>query len=495
MKKVYLLLTSCLFLASQGNSQIINAVNPETSVAGVVVNTGLAIAPFYHFQAIVFDDPSFSTYRIEWRDNTGVLQDWDVQPGYNPDVAYYSNADAVVVAYENGGQIFVDDYYLFTLGPLDYNLNANNNVANGTNPNVDMNSLGNGVLTWEDGGFVFACTFNIGTFTPGPIVPIAPGSNPDIILLDNNNEVIITYEQGGALMMESYDHFALMSGGAAIINSHMIPPSGAGWELPRVASQRNSNFGPADDFTVVAQENNGGGLYTVAGFFFNGSASFTPQFVNQGVANCGNLAPKPVVAYERKFVDIAWAQKYAPSCVTFGGIGPGPWLDVLSARCDNMGNNIYGVTTYEEVNMIPLNFVGSSTSISTEYDGNYNITSANYCEGIIFNDPGDLFWKKRDPAVPVFKMAGEGMEDPIAVIKPADSDEIQVIVEGMDAMDDQTAEFVLVDNTGREIALSNTTKQGDSYYLDASALSEGIYLLNCTIGGHTKTVRIPHFKQ
>jgi len=494
MKKIYLLLASCFLMAGQGNSQIINAWNPEINVAGVVVNTGLAIAPFYHWQAMVSDDPSFSSYMIEWRDDNGVFLDSDMQPGYNPDVAYYSNADALVVAYENGGQIFVDDYYL--AGWVNYNLNANNNVSNGTNPNVDMNSMGNGVLTWEDGGMVFACTFNIGTFTPGPIVAMAPGSNPDIILLDNNLEVILTYEQGGMLVIESYDHFALMSGAPAIINSHMIPPSGMGWELPRVASQRNSMFGPADDFTVVAQENNGGSLYTVGGFFFNGSASFTPQFVNQGVANCGNLAPKPVVAYERKFVDIAWAQKYAPSCVTFGGIGPGPWLDVLSARCDNMGNNIYGVTTYEEVNMIPLNFVGSSTSISTEYDGNYLINMTNYCEGVLFNDPGDMFWKKRDPAVPAWKMGDEGMEDPITVIKPVDSDEIKVIVKGTEnAASDETAVFVLVDNTGREITMSAAIKQGDTYYLDASALSEGIYLLNCTVAGETTTARIPHFKQ
>ncbi len=493
MKKANLLLAVGLLFASQGNSQIINATNPEVSVAGVVVNTGLAIAPDFHWQALVYDDPSFTNYQIDWRDNTGALLYSNSQPGFNPDVAYYSNPDALVVAYENGGQIFVDDYYYTGGSPL-YFLNANNNVASGTNPNVDINSPGYGVLTWEDGGMVFACTFNIGTFMAGPPVAIAPGSNPDIIVLDNNDEVIITYEQGGNLIVESYNHWQLMAGIPTLMASHTFPIYGAGWELPRVASQRNSMFGPADDFTVVAQANLGGGQYLVVGLFFNGSATFTAQKVNVGVINCPTFGPKPVVAYERKFVNIAWAQSYDPGCATIP-VGPGPWLDVLMGEFDNVGNNINGPSTYLEVNQLNLDFSMSSTSLSTEYDGNYLINNTNYCEGIMFNDPGDAFWKKRDIAVPTFLPVNDVINDPIAVVKAPESNEIKVVVEGMDESTTETATFTLVDNTGREVAISNAVQQGDTYVIDAGALTEGIYLLNCTIGNRTKTARIPHFKQ
>lgn len=110
MKKIGILFAACFLFAASGQSQIINSTQPETPVAGTVVNTGLAIAPFYHWQAMAYDDPSLSNYTIEWRDDTGILLDVDNQAGHNPDVAYYANADAVVVAYEDGGNIFVDDY-------------------------------------------------------------------------------------------------------------------------------------------------------------------------------------------------------------------------------------------------------------------------------------------------------------------------------------------------------------------------------------------------
>lgn len=495
MKKIGILFAACFLFAASGQSQIINSTQPETPVAGTVVNTGLAIAPFYHWQAMAYDDPSLSNYTIEWRDDTGILLDVDNQAGHNPDVAYYGNADAVVVAYEDGGNIFVDDYYLSSF--VNYNLNANNFVASGINPNVDINSLGNGVLTWEDGGVVYACTFNIGTFTAGPVVPIAGGTNPDIILLDTDSEVIITYERSNGIMVESYLHTDLQSGSATLVNSHFMPPSVTMKQLPRVASQRNSSFGSHKDFTVVAQEDLGGSNYLVWGWFFNGSGAFTAQKVNVGLTNCATFEPKPVVAYERDQVHIAWGQRYTNGCVS-SSIGP-----VLGARDVLMGEfypagsmvsqNINGPTTYLQVNQLAFNFMNSATSLSTEYDGNYLINNSNYCEGIIFSDPGDMFWKKRDPAVPVFKTAGDELEDPITIVKAPDLGVIKVTVEGMES-DSEVATFTLVDNSGREIQLSPATQSGNTFTLDASSLSNGIYLLNCTVGTRTKTERIAHFK-
>ena len=86
MKKIGILFAACFLFAASGQSQIINSTQPETPVAGTVVNTGLAIAPFYHWQAMAYDDPSLSNYTIEWRDDTGILLDVDNQAGHNPDV-------------------------------------------------------------------------------------------------------------------------------------------------------------------------------------------------------------------------------------------------------------------------------------------------------------------------------------------------------------------------------------------------------------------------
>ena len=158
-----------------------------------------------------------------------------------------------------------------------------------------------------------------------------------------------------------------------------------------------------------------------------------------------------------------------------------------------VSQNINGPTTYLQVNQLAFNFMNSATSLSTEYDGNYLINNSNYCEGMIFSDPGDMFWKKRDPAVPVFKTAGDELEDPITIVKAPDLGVIKVTVEGMES-DSEVATFTLVDNSGREIQLSPATQSGKTFTLDASSLSNGIYLLNCTVGTRTKTERIAHFK-
>ena len=60
------------------------------------------------------------------------------------------------------------------------------------NANIDMNSLGDGVLTWEDGGVVWMCSSTIGPFTPGPIVPVNSGSMPDVVLVDNSDFIVLT---------------------------------------------------------------------------------------------------------------------------------------------------------------------------------------------------------------------------------------------------------------------------------------------------------------
>lgn len=185
-------MTFCGLFAGTSIAQVNPSFAPDTPIWGTVENTGIAIAPFYQWQAVVYDDPS-GAYFIQWLDSgTGALLDFDKQVGSNPDVAYYANADAV--AYENGGGIYVDDYYQTTVILTNYNLNMNNPVSSGINPNVDINSLGQGILTWEDGGGVFMCSFTIGTFAAGPIVGVAGGSMPDIALSDNGQDIFLTYE-------------------------------------------------------------------------------------------------------------------------------------------------------------------------------------------------------------------------------------------------------------------------------------------------------------
>ena len=493
-KKLTLLLAFCGWIAMGSNAQIIQASIPDIGVWSSVDNTGIAIAPFYHWNAIAYDDPSSGDYYVQWREAaTGNMLDLENQPGYNPDVAYYANADAVVVTYENGGDIWVDDYYLLSVTPTDYNINANHNIAPGQNPNIDMNSLGDGVLVWQDGSDIFACSFTIGSFTPGPVVWIGNGNTPDIALLDDNSHVVITYTQGAQLVVNTYDFGALQAGVAAMTTTDTYTPSGLGFQHPRVQANRNSNYGPSDLYTVVAQDDLGGFRWLIHGIFYTGLGNPNHVKVNLHAYNCGSPDPRPVVAYERSQVHIAWAQEYSFSCSGINPVDNGQ--DVLLGEFDFMGNNINGLTVFREVNRVNGDFSNSATSINTEYDGNYNINNSNWCEGLAYDLPGGLLWKKRDQPLPFFRSAGSD-EYAIEIDKGVTSNLIKVEVTTMNEAfteEDVVMEFALYDQSGRLIDMPEFRQEGMVFEIDATSLEHGIYLLHYTLNGETQAARIPHF--
>jgi len=492
MKKNFTLLAFCGLLSASASAQVNPSVVPDTPIWGTIENTGLAIAPDFHWNAVVFDDAS-GNYIITWQDPaSGTTLYQAKQPGYNPDVAYYANPDNVNVSYEQGGMVWVDDYY-YTGSPTPlYVLGANNPVAPGFNSNIDMNSLGQGILTWEDGATVWMCSYQIGPFMAGPPVPVAPGAHPDIALCDDGQTIVLTYHQGGMLVIETYDYPSLM-GGAAVMTTGpmMFPPGGLGYSYPRVQANRNSMFGPPDLYTVVAQDNMGGGFFDVWSYFFVAPGALVNiDHTNVGVNMCAPSFPLPVVAYDRDQVHVAFAENYTCSGIP----APTSRRDVLMKEYDHMGNPIFGPGVYQEVNNFMLNFTFSSTSLNTEYDGNYLITPTNYCEGVCFNDPGKLFWKFRDPAIPMFRTTQEKFT--VEVSKGVTSNLITVEVSTLDASlmeENIEMEFAVYDQAGRLIEIPTFQQEGMTFQIDASSLEQGIYLLQYTLNGETKAERIPHF--
>lgn len=491
MKVTKLLLVGCasLGLAIVGNAQIQNATAPDMGIAPAPVNTGIAIAPAVDVQATVFDDGT-GGYKIFWIESaTSTIVDAHGNTGNDPDVAYYANADALVVAYENGGVIFVDDYYLMTLFPApDYFLGGTTNVAVGSYPNVDMNSLGDGVLCWEDGGMVWVCSFNIGGFVAGPPVPINPGTQPDVVLLDDGITLALTYvDPGGVLIIETMDYAGITGGAYVPWNQWQYPPM-IQYEYPRIAGQRNTNFGfgAPDDFTVVAQDHNGG-TAEVHAFFAMGGAIVTPMvLVNNDFMGCSTFDPRPVVTYERGRVHIAWSQDYMGGCSGLWQTAPNPEDDVLMKMY-----NAAGATggMYEEVNTFQSAFASNSrTSISAEYDGNYMITNANWHEGIVYNDPGDLLWKGRSNVTPGWLDQADPThtrEDNFSLANSPVDHTIEVISE-----DDAPATFTLMDNAGRTVELKTITNNGNNYSIDISHLSGGMYFLHCSSEASEEVLRV-----
>jgi len=496
-KRITLLLAFCGLLASVTTAQVNPAVNPDIMLTGTIENTGIAIAPDFQWNAVVYDDPA-GVYYIEWRDPaTGLQLHIDKQAGYNPDVAYYANPDNVNVSYENAGMVWVDDYYYTGGSPL-YVLGANNPVSTGYNSNIDMNSLGQGILTWEDGGAVWMCCFQIGPFAAGPVVPVAGGAHPDVALLDNGQDIVLTYQQGGMLVVETYDYPSLCAGGAVLTTPSMfIPPTGLGYSYPRVQANRNVMSGwPPEAYTVVAQDNMGGGFFDVMAHFFVGTGALVASnLVNAGIS-CAPSFPLPVVAYQHDEVHVAFAQNY--TCAPI--ISPPSLRDVLMVQYDFIGNHAPGSTTpgpgtFQEVNNMMLNFTFSSTSLNTEYDGNYIVMPGNYCEGVAFNDPGNLFWKKRDPATPAFRESGSE-KFTVTVDKGVTENLITVEVSSTESeitAGDLEMSFVLYDQSGRVVDIPAFEQQEMVFKIDASSLEHGIYLLHYTLNGNTEAVRIPHF--
>jgi hypothetical protein len=486
MKSKKLLLLACLTLGSSlgADAQIINASQPITPIGINTMHTGIAIAPNEDIQATIYDDGS--TYKIQWIEGlTGNILDSDANNGTDPDVAYYGNADALVVAYENGGVIYVDEYFLATLMPVDYVMGSMTPIALGTYPNVDMNSMGDGILCWEDGGTVWACSFAIGGIVPGPPVAIASGFQPDIILLDDGVTVALTYvDPSGSLMIQAFSYSALTGGTYSPIGVWNFPPINF-YEYPRIASQRNTAFGwgPATDFTVVAQDQTSPSTTEVHGYFSSGFSFTGPVHVNDDFISCVTYSPLPVVAYERGRVHIAWNQHYTPSCamipVGFSG------KDILLKEFGPTGMT---TTTYEKVNTFASTFIGSATSLSTEYDGFYGINNTNWNEGLVYNDPGDLFWKSRRSTMPSFINEGGPIEERennfSLAISPVDQT-IEVLSES-----DDFASFQLLDNAGRIVDLKTISNNDNIYSIDISHLSGGMYFLNCSSATSEEVLRI-----
>lgn len=501
MKSKKLLLLGCLTLTIGlgAEAQILNYNQANLGIWGPPNNTGLAVAPDAKGQALVFDDGS-GMYQIHWIEIAGPsVVDIESNFGEDPDVAYYGDASQLVVAYENGGDIFVDEYMQAAPFPAaDYFLSGVTHVFNGQAPNIDVNSSGRGVLTWEFGGDVWMSTFNMAPFNLDPPVQFLQGTMPDIVLFDDNNTVAVTFvDQNGSLMIYTLDYGALTGGNPVVTGGHGYDWLGNTAAFPRIASQRNMNFGPWDDFTVVAQYSNSAVAEVYGIFSTGGTISSSPVLINADFAGCPTSDPLPVVAYERGEVHVAWSQDYSGGCTWLWESSPNNPDDVILANFDFNGNLLFssipGFPTstflYEEVNRLQSNFAGvSRTSISTEYDGFFNINNGNYHEGVAFNDPGDLLWKGRDANVPFFS----NQADPQAnrdnnfslVTSPVDQT-IEVLSES-----GAIATFEMLDNAGRIVELKTISNDGNVYSIDISHLSGGIYLLHCTSNSGEEVLRI-----
>lgn len=484
-----LLLVACVSLGTglSVNAQITNAVTSDTYLGNYgIQNSGLAIAPNIDVHAAVYDDGN--SFHINWIEGaTGNVIDSDLFDAVDPDVAYFSDESALAVVYEYPNKIVVSEYHLTGVGPFDYTHVSQQSIDNGTYPNIDMNSGGRGIICWDNNGVINVCSYTLFPLTTGPIVSVNAGSQPDVILMDDGVTVALTYidPSSGKLIIETSDYSAIQAGGYALFNQWTYAPM-TFYERPRVASERNMCCGLADDFAVVAQDFNGS-TAEVLGFFGNGAVITNPMVqINTDFLGCSTFDPRPVIAYDRDIVRIAWSQQYA-GCTSLSQTNPNQEDDVIMANHKLNGNPIGW--DYEEVNLYQSSFAGNSkTSIATEYDGFGYIIDATFKLSLVYNDgANDVFWKTKNAIIPNFMdqtITGERGDNFSLVTSPVDQT-IEVMSES-----DEAATFQLMDNAGRSVELKTISNEGNFYTLDISHLSGGMYFLNCSTASGDEVLRI-----
>ncbi len=496
MKSKKLLIAACLsFGVGLGlNAQVIvNSSAPDTQLGGTVDHTGLAISPgTVDVQAAVYSDGT-GDYYIDWMEgSSGTILDHDKQAGNDPDVAYYVDENAVVVVYVNGGDVWIDEYYLTSTSPVDYTLVNTLNLGSGQYPNIDIASTEYGIITWENAGDIFVTPYLVGSGF-GPIVHVGSGVQPDAIVTDNYALAALTYiDAGGDLVIETIDYFNLFSGNYLIVSNWTYSPIQI-YEFPRIASNKNAQYGNLENFSVVVQDyNTTPGSATVDGFFVtNASTMNGPVLVNPDFANCYGDYPLPVVVYQQGRVRVAWSQTHLGGCsgltqTLSGGLDDDVFVRMFSANGATSGN-------YLEANGWQSGAYSSysRTSIASRYDGTNSgsVNNSNYQGGILFSDQGDLFWKAVYPANPSYieeqNIITEDHRNNFSLVTSPVDQTIEVL-----SKSDNFASFEMLDNAGRLVELKTISSSDNVYSIDISHLSGGMYFLKCSSETGNEILRV-----
>lgn len=473
-------LTSPLF--GQGN--IFPSTQQDFALASTPNNTGLTVVHDAH-QVAVYDDGSGSYYFDCIKPGTPIVVFQDVHSGNDPDVAYYKPDNIVSVIFEKAGNIYVQDYLLTSTSPsVVYTIIGTNFVGNGVYPNIDINSNGDGLVTWDDGGIIYAAYYKPGYV--GPHTAVGHGSQPDIIQTDDWDMGAITYiESGGDLMIETFVGPHILSGIYTPVTSWAYSPNSI-YEFPRIAADRNMYYGgDRQHMTVVAQDYNTQGSAQVDGFFIlYGTTMNGPVDVNSDFNSCGGDYPLPAVAYLQGKPRVIWSQIYPSGCTTASN--PINYNDVFVSEFNPDGSPSFD---YLQVNQTSGQFASfSRNAIASEYDYQNLITPTTYQSGVLYSDNVKLYWKGISSTNPSYleEQITANHEKEIFSLTTNQLDQtIEVISE-----DDAPASFTLLDNAGRIVELKNVVNNGQTYTIDISHLSGGMYFLQCSSEASEEVFRV-----
>ena len=475
------------------------AANGDVNVdVKITSNTGIAIAPSndpgLQFIAIAYDTIAVEHY-IHWYDKNGNFLYSMQQATGDPDVAYIYNIDLLaIVSYDAtlGGELWLDIYaYNSSQTPL-YFRNGTWG-PDGIYPNIDINSFGHGIISFERNDSVFLTVPTLNYSSPGfsNSYFVDHGTQPDVVITDDSTIGIVTYVDSGDLYIVEFDYQAFFQGGTFnAIDTHYYPANGKPFAFPRIASSRNVNFTSVDHWTVVAERDS----HHIQAVSFEGNSVIGPYTVDTGLVNC--RSSRPVVTYTENKIVFAWAEDYS-SCSHSNTVNGSTEKDVLLREFDATTLNMLNSNDMFEVNRFQGTFHHAIPAISSSYDGNFPLmSSGDGLEAIIYNDADSVYFKPRTYSTayrrsnpqekPYYETIAE--DSKIKLIEnPVSGKTIRLLKhEGLNV---EQLIFFSLDGTQHNLNLKNTTDV-NHINVDVSQITEGMYFLKIVTTEQIYSVKV-----
>lgn len=508
MKTLYKIAGLCLFVVlslslQKAIAQFQTAGAAEYASGATPVapnNTGNDIldAGAVTYEVSVMDDINSVTSGLSWRTSSNQGYIPFQQPSFvmDPDVCLLKDAAGAIYAiaayYVGGG---VDNYFweAFYFNP---SFNQFLNVVPssvfasgtfGTTLNIDANNIGDFIFVWDTPSQNIQVTTGKtltgsypAIYSTGINLVIGTGKNPDVCMYNNSindKQVDIVYIAITNRIKVDFHRFDdLVNGINLASNVFISAPPDLLYHYPRIACPKY-NTGTADEWTVVAEDNDGSSTWYIKGFNVNICCPHPP--VSLTVYNDGNTGNspfnlsdypnlRPVVTYDNSYnIWVGWNFDNSLGLITATGCIQAVYP--IAVVCDKVAR-IHGGQNYL---MVPTSVNANNTYNALSISGRNSTKNLFTYYMSPFND----VYSKTVLAFPIppnlKPQSGNAGNDLFTWLN-------QYVLNENLSEDDFYIHFKLYDITGKEmLSMKGTlTRCKDFINTGTENLPEGIYMAN-----------------
>jgi hypothetical protein len=260
----------------------------------------------------------------------------------------------------------------------------------GTTLNIDANDAGDFVVTWDqsDTWVITGSLVTSSLVLNSSIKAAQPGTNPDVCIFHaggGNDYVHLTYIDGsGYLTVDDHKLSDLVSGSNAHTTALNTTPYYYTFYYPRIACPNSS--GSKDEWTVVAEDNDGTTFYIVGYNYKSGTGLTGPTIYNDGSQAPGKTiltffgatthiigSIRPAVCYDDQYTNangglgiwVGWSlnndqdpmNDYIVNDYVYSG-SVHAWYPIV-LQCDNQGLPVNNGSITASYWQVPTTLVGS----------------------------------------------------------------------------------------------------------------------------------------